>query len=180
MALSRTCHQIYDEVSLTNLFYQVNHFDFRKSDDESVLAYLVAITDARRDNIQCVSMVWPLYDADSMAVIASCVKLKDFALHLPKEFVMYACFKRDNLVSFQEVKRAVQGLKKFKLILFNESKVEEVCKLSLLVWKVVGCKIVGRPAKLTVDEASCLQRGNEALYSCVQKSENNFKRASGN
>jgi hypothetical protein len=54
--LALTCHQIYDEVAGTGLFYKLNEITFANLQD--MLLYLVAITPIRRNALRSVIIEW--------------------------------------------------------------------------------------------------------------------------
>jgi hypothetical protein len=64
VALSKVCRTLYEEVSLTHLFYKVNHFEFPVTPGYRVnhaigpINYLVALTTARMKALRSITCDW--------------------------------------------------------------------------------------------------------------------------
>jgi hypothetical protein len=65
VALSQVCRTLYEEVSLTHLFYKVNHFEFSVESNYrpiravSTITYLVALTTPRMKALRLITCDWP-------------------------------------------------------------------------------------------------------------------------
>ena len=64
VALSKVCRTLYEEVSLTHLFYKVNNFDFglsaRTTGVGGAINYLVALTTPRMKSLRSLTCEWPI------------------------------------------------------------------------------------------------------------------------
>jgi hypothetical protein len=115
--LSLTCHQIYDEVAGTGLFYQINEMTFVSFDD--MLAYLVAITPIRRNAIRSVGIKWShdrWTSKHALTMLATCEGLRklEVKVHSSMRWLWGYNYWRngfqDNLTS------DLRGLESFKLV----------------------------------------------------------------
>jgi hypothetical protein len=81
--LSLTCHQIYDEVAATGLFYQINDITFISFDE--MLTYLVAITPIRKNAIRSITFDWNSYRwacKHAFTMLATCEGLRNLEAKL--------------------------------------------------------------------------------------------------
>ncbi len=115
--LSRTCHQIYNEVAGTGLFYQINKLTFVSFDD--MLPYLVAITPVRRNAIRSVTIKWNHSRwtmKHALAMLATCEGLRKLEVTInscPHWYYAYDYWKRSG---FQDCLTSdFRGLESFKL-----------------------------------------------------------------
>jgi len=116
--LSRTCHQIYDEVAGTGLFYQINELTFVSFND--MLAYLVAITPVRRNAIRSVIIKWN-HDRWTMkhaiTMLATCQGLRNLEITIHSCTHWFYPFTYWTTSGFQNcVTSDIRGLESFKLI----------------------------------------------------------------
>ncbi|KAK0100000.1 hypothetical protein ONS95_013182 [Cadophora gregata] len=81
VSLTKTCKEMYADISLTHLFYRNNHFDFSRFHNH-MNTYLVAITDERRRSIGSMQFTWAVGRGwykdkmcQTMVLIASCKSL---------------------------------------------------------------------------------------------------------
>jgi len=83
------CKEMYDDISLTHLFYRNNHFDFTES---HMKQYLLAITDERRRAIVSMSFNWhvgywnKVDRPQLMVLIASCKNLRSLKISLTTDY----------------------------------------------------------------------------------------------
>lgn len=84
VALSLTCHQIYNEVIGGNIFYKYNDFEFE--DFEVMMNYLFAITQPRMQSIRritCRWMIsWPNMQSHGFKVLDACRGLQHLCLKI--------------------------------------------------------------------------------------------------
>lgn len=116
--LSRTCHQIYNEVAGTGLFYQINELTFISFND--MLAYLVAITPVRRNAIRSVIIKWN-HDRWTMkhaiTMLATCKGLRKLEITIHSCAHWFYPFTYWTSSGFQNcVTSDIRGLESFKLI----------------------------------------------------------------
>jgi hypothetical protein len=116
--LSRACHQIYDEVAGTGLFYQINEITFVSFND--MLAYLVAITPVRRNAIRSVIIKWN-HDRWTMkhaiTMLATCQGLRNLEITIHNCTHWFYPFTYWTSSGFQNcVTSDIRGLESFKLI----------------------------------------------------------------
>ncbi|KAI6714251.1 hypothetical protein JHW43_003198 [Diplocarpon mali] len=116
LSLSLVCKEMYESVSLGHLFYKNNVFDFSCLDDpvRSLNTYLVAITEARRQEITTMKVKFHGVGRDrvgtvseAFALIASCKGLTHLTVKLHSNLVRYSTkFVRP----FEMAKTAFRGL----------------------------------------------------------------------
>jgi hypothetical protein len=116
--LSRACHQIYDEVAGTGLFYQINELTFVSFND--MLAYLVAITPVRKNAIRSVIIKWN-HDRWTMkhaiTMLATCQGLRNLEITIHSCIHWFYPFTYWTGSGFQNcVTSDIRGLESFKLI----------------------------------------------------------------
>jgi hypothetical protein len=116
--LSRACHQIYDEVAGTGLFYQINELTFVSFND--MLAYLVAITPVRRNAIRSVIIKWNHNRwtmKHAITMLATCQGLRNLEITIHSCAHWFYPFTYWTSSGFQNcVTSDIRGLESFKLI----------------------------------------------------------------
>lgn len=111
--LSKVCKQLYAEIALARLFYKHNVFDLSYN-RTSAIAYLVAITELRRDHIRSVTCEWVTYrrleSSYMFTLLASCKGLNK--LHIVVNHAGFSLPSNGlkNLFGFKECLVAIQGL----------------------------------------------------------------------
>jgi hypothetical protein len=113
--LAQVCHQVYDEVSNTHLFYSLNEFNFRKAEPTSPIAYLLAITEPRRNAIRSITCAWDIHNHNSaqvFTVLAACERLQVLHLKLCQNVTHIYGSEYSKFPGFLASKVAVRGLKK--------------------------------------------------------------------
>jgi hypothetical protein len=115
--LSRTCHQIYDEVSGTHLFYHINEFEFDQ--DDNMLTYLVAITPVRASAISSLTYDWNWWPRSKPALImlATCEGLRNLTIRVGQRYEGHAYFDRNKYIRPDgfECLKSLRGLETVKL-----------------------------------------------------------------
>jgi hypothetical protein len=115
--LSLTCHQIYDEVAGTGLFYQINEINFACFDD--MLAYLVAITPIRRNAIRAVNIEWS-HDRWTMkhalTMLATCEGLRKLEVNVHYSMRWLWAYRHWRNGLHDELTSQLRGLESFKLV----------------------------------------------------------------
>ncbi|KAH7321672.1 hypothetical protein BKA65DRAFT_512727 [Rhexocercosporidium sp. MPI-PUGE-AT-0058] len=136
--LSNVSKAMYEEVSLTHLFYRFNNFDFTLYPDH-FKAYMIGITDARRQAIASMSFALNIgwagdrrNGAESMTLIASCKGLESLKLGMHNH--VHQSFNFNNYMASREYKHAyaaVEGLKNLSLFISTASDDEDPGNLKL-------------------------------------------------
>lgn len=115
--LSRTCHQIYDEVSGTHLFYQLNGFEFDQ--DENMLTYLVAITPVRASAISSLTYEWNWWPRAKPAItmLATCEGLRNLTVRVGQRYEGHAYFDKNKYLRPDgfDCLKSLRGLETVKL-----------------------------------------------------------------
>ncbi|CZR59205.1 uncharacterized protein PAC_09097 [Phialocephala subalpina] len=126
VALTAVCKKVYQEVSLTHLFYKSNEFEFRLDNlrrgwnESALLEYLVAITGPRRQEISSITYDWHLrYRHEAcehvFTMLSQCSGLKALNLHV-KSYVLSSASNVNNLRGLPELKHAVKGLSAISVV----------------------------------------------------------------
>jgi hypothetical protein len=117
--LSLVCHQTYDEITSTCLFYKHNEFDFDLFSD--LHTYLVAITPARANAIQSLTIHWPeiwpgRHFQHALTMLSTCESLQNLTIwiYLPEKPSDHY-YGLDNYFGSHHSLVAIKGLKTFKI-----------------------------------------------------------------
>jgi len=123
--LSRTCHQIYDEVVTSHIFYKSNVFSFRYP--EHVITYLVAITPSRLSAIRSIQCVLPFgttrfHDGGpdvvrAFTLLNACKGLQDLQLDIFPETISNKPSDFQKMAGYKELLEAARGLRSISLTL---------------------------------------------------------------
>lgn len=119
--LTQVCHQIYDEVSNTHLFYSINEFNFLKAEPNDPVTYLLAITEARRNAIRSITCEWQRYyqrsPAQMFTVLAACngLHVLDIKIALRMTYQYSLGSDHSKFPGLTESKLAVRGIKKLTI-----------------------------------------------------------------
>ncbi|KAE8451915.1 hypothetical protein EG329_002756 [Mollisiaceae sp. DMI_Dod_QoI] len=175
VALSAVCKQIYQEVSLTHIFYKENQFQFlvegsggcARYRSSELLNYLAAITAPRREAIHSISVklgvsYWRNFPVEhTFTMLSECKHLQVLSLHVDAYALEYD--QVNHLRGFKELKDAVKGLSVLTIHFENES--QSTLKVSSLERKEEFKSILEKERTAPKVAVSRIKVQNAMLYS---------------